>query len=489
MAWLTVLPFLLGAAAQTTRPTSQPAAAPTFQGLMNPASFPEPQFGMRVESADIADQRLQIRTTGAVMEMDLRSGRGIFRQRVGAERGVLAVEIAGIDGPADVTHRGPGLAFVRHPAFHLRVNGDSLFMLQARRPLRIVLRRRIDCGFTASWKANHVLFDEWGGFGLYCSQQEIDDAFDPYGDVTARYELPADAVLWIGICPPKPYDWERSLRDNVVWHWSNSAGYPRDDALKAWSREGNIVLLQSEVMLWKDWNLAFQPRLGAAEFARVRGTVHRLGMRFIVYTSPFYFLRGTALESAAMNNFENFRGWPPGRPTGENMGLFLAEIEGLLREHRPDGLYFDGQYSENPAALYALARRSRALVGDGGLLEWHSTSALGPDLCFLPHADAYVDFILRGEGREPLYAPDAGASRPAAERQRADAHDRRLDGGRGAHAPRPGALSCPADARLAGRGRAARGDAPDRDPRARRGDGRGAGAAARTARMDDAAAR
>jgi hypothetical protein len=58
----------------------------------------------------------------------------------------------------------------------------------------------------------------------------------------------------------------------------------------------------------------------------------------------------------------------------------------------------------NPAALYALARRTRELIGEDGILEWHSTTALGSGRCYLPHADAYVDFILRGEGRKSLYA-------------------------------------------------------------------------------------
>jgi len=79
-------------------------------------------------------------------------------------------------------------------------------------------------------------------------------------------------------------------------------------------------------MAWKDWNLDFVPRLGVEEFARVRRTLHEMGMRFIVYTSPFYFLKGTALEPQAINSFENFTDWPPGSSSGENMELFMAAI-------------------------------------------------------------------------------------------------------------------------------------------------------------------
>ena len=376
---------------------------------MAPECLPEAQRGLLVEGAALRDGALEVITTGAQLRLDLATGSCTFRQRIGHPREVLQLHITGgVKAAPLITHAGPGLAFARFtsPRFDLRANGDSLFMLHAHEPLQLTVARSIETGFFSSYKAHHVLFDEWGGFGLYCSQAEIDDRFDPFAPVTARYDLPADAVLWIAICPPKPYDWEKSVRDQVVWHWSNKQAYPPDEALTAWAAQGNIVLLQSEVMLWNDWNLAFEPRNGPAEFARVREATRRLGTRFIVYTSPYYFLRGTNKQSAAMNSFENFTNWPSGTAQGENIDLFLVEIARVMRVYRPDGLYFDGQYLENPAALYLLARRARAIVGEQGILEWHSTNALGPELCSLPAADAYVDFILRGEGRDALFGDD-----------------------------------------------------------------------------------
>ena len=57
------------------------------------------------------------------------------------------------------------------------------------------------------------------------------------------------------------------------------------------------------------------------------------------------------------------------------------------------------------AALYALAQHSREIVGEDGLLEWHSTAALGPwnGGMYMPHADAYTDYQLRGEASEHSY--------------------------------------------------------------------------------------
>lgn len=382
-----------------------PPAAPTFQELMDPAVFSHPQRGLEVESVEDIPGEIRIRTTGADIHFDLASGIITFHQRIGHERPLAEIRLGTPLGGGHISHREPGFARLsfEHPNITIRVNGDSLFMVHAHEALAVPVASRIDTAWHASFENNHLIADEWGAFGLYTSMQECNDQFAPYAPVAATYPLTPDAVLWVGVCPPKPYDWDRSFRDNVVWHWSNTLGYPDDATLARWKQAGNIVLLQSEVMLWKDWNLDFVPRLGADEFARVRETLHSQGMRFIVYTSPYYFLRGTALEPKAFNSFEGFTNWPPGTPTGENMGLFLDAIRRVMTEHKPDGLYFDGQYIENPAALYALARSAREVVGESGILEWHSTWALGPHGCYLPQADAYVDFILRGEGEDKHY--------------------------------------------------------------------------------------
>ncbi|OQC08670.1 MAG: hypothetical protein BWX80_00239 [Candidatus Hydrogenedentes bacterium ADurb.Bin101] len=379
--------------------------APTFQELMDPAWFPHAQRGMAVEAVEEDTAGVLIRTTGAEIRVQYTSGDIQFKQRIGHERTLAVVHLGRPLEGISITHRGPGLAWMsfEHPKISLRINGDSLCMLHVHESLSVSVESKIDTAWQASYKSNHLIADEWGAFGLYTSMGDVNDQYDPYAGTVAVYPLAADAVLWVASCPPKAYDWERSFRDNVVWHWSNVAGYPDDAALTRWKDAGNIVLLQSEVMLWKDWNLDFVPRLGVEEFSRVRETLHGLGMRFMVYTSPYYFLRGTSLEPAAFNSFEGFTNWPPGTPTGENMGLFLDAIQRVMTEHKPDGLYFDGQYIENPAALYALARSARRSVGETGLLEWHSTHALGHEGCYLPPADAYVDFTLRGEGQDRVY--------------------------------------------------------------------------------------
>ena len=186
---------------------------------------------------------------------DAASGKGVLRQRIGHPRDVLRLEIQGsIKAPPRLTHTGPGFALAHFdsPKFDLRANGDSLIMLHALEPLHINVHSAIDAAFASSFRSNHIVCDEWGGFGLYCSRPDIDDHFDRYEETTVAYDLPADTVIWLAVCPPKPYDWKRASSDQVVWHWSNESAYPPNDMLTSWSKAGNIVLLQSEVMLWKD---------------------------------------------------------------------------------------------------------------------------------------------------------------------------------------------------------------------------------------------
>ena len=51
-----------------------PPAAPTFQELMDPAVFPHPQRGLKVESVEDTPDNIRIRTTGANIHFDLASG-------------------------------------------------------------------------------------------------------------------------------------------------------------------------------------------------------------------------------------------------------------------------------------------------------------------------------------------------------------------------------------------------------------------------------
>jgi hypothetical protein len=130
-------------------------------------------------------------------------------------------------------------------------------------------------------------------------------------------------------------------------------------------------------------------------------------MRNYVYTSPFYFLTGTGLEDKAMNSFDHFAetGFSPGDDRGLNWPIFLGEITKVMREYKPQGLYFDGIYG-NVTRTYLIARKAREVVGDRGILEYHATWSPPGGGVYLPQIDTYFTFVLRGEGAQAMYQND-----------------------------------------------------------------------------------
>ncbi|MEI7780829.1 MAG: hypothetical protein WCJ18_02750, partial [Planctomycetota bacterium] len=300
---------------------------------------------------------------------------------------------------------GSGAAVLRNGAgtLQLRINGDSLLMLQSQRPLDV----RYEMGFSPasvrSYQGDRLMLDEWGFVGSYFATGQ-GKASDRIAERAVEFSLARGQVWWLAVGPPRPYPWEESLKERVAWHWSMDTGYPADAQIEQWSKHANILLQQAEVMLWKDWSLRFIPRNGPEEFQRVNRTCERVGMRNIIYTSPFYFLQGTGLEAKAMNSFENFAvtGFSPGDGRGLNWPIFLSEITKVVKEYQPDGLYFDGIY-DNVVRTYLLSRKARALVGDRGLLEYHATGSPPGAGVYLPQIDTYYTFILRGEGVQASY--------------------------------------------------------------------------------------
>jgi len=381
-------------------------AAPTFQELMKPEMFPHAQYGMSVESAVESPGAIDIMTTGAVFHFNTARGTVTVSQRIGHSRPLAVLRLDEPLEGARIAQKTDGLVMIEiaKPNVTIRVNCDSLLMLHVHE----AVNANVGCKIIPAWhdydKTYHLIADEWGAFGLYCSNNELNDNFDLFKETIATYQLPSDAVLWLGACPPKPYNWEKSLKDNVVWHWSDKNSYPPNESFRRWKDYGNIMLLQGEMMLWKDWQLAFEPRLGMAEFERVRNAAHKNGMRLMVYTSPAYFLKGSPNELLAINEWG---GKIYSDCSGMNMELFMDAVTGVMKDLKPDGLYYDMAYVNSPAASYALMRRSRELLGDDGILEWHSTDALGVtrhSACYLPHADVYADYILRGEARQDVYS-------------------------------------------------------------------------------------
>lgn len=391
-------------------PALSPSIAADAEYLLSTGDFMQAQFGMSLEVAATEPQRLLLRTTGAEVEFLPSRNELRLRQRLGREREAARVTFpAGVLEGLRVVQSGTGAALLANGdgSLRLRVNADSLLMLRSDRALRLAYAVGFEPASVRTLGGNVLLLDEWGCVGSYLATGAGTAVLSPDAR-TVQQDLTPGQVIWLSVGPPRPYDWEASYRERVVWHWSMKTGYPTDAEIAAWQPCGNILLQQSEVMLWKDWSLRFVPRNGLEEFERVNRTCERLGMRNLVYTSPFYFLTGTGLEAKAMNSFEHFAetGFSPGDGRGLNWPIFLAEITKVMRDYRPDGLYFDGIYG-NVVRTYLISRKAREVVGDRGLLEFHATGSPPGAGVYLPQIDTYYNFILRGEGCQGQYTdPD-----------------------------------------------------------------------------------
>ena len=295
-----------------------PELSPSIQAdaeyLLNTNDLMEAQYGMAVDAVQERPDQLTVRTTGAEFVIDLAGGRMSLNQRLGRPREAGCVTFSGgaLKG-LKVARQGTGalVLSIRDGALRMRINGDSLLMLRSTQPLTLAYTVNFTPATVRRRRGNLLILDEWGGLGSYVAAGKAEATLtwpDVGGAARPRvtYALEPGQILWLALAPPKPFDWGASFRDRVVWHWSRQTGYPSDSQIEQWSQYGNVLLQQAEMMLWKDWALRFVPRNGVTELERVNRTCERLGMRNIVYTSPYYFLTGTGKEGMAVNSFGNF---------------------------------------------------------------------------------------------------------------------------------------------------------------------------------------
>ncbi len=386
--------------------SQRPAYDPLAQDIMSDEIFMDGMWHMAVEDVQETPKRLTVTTTGALFQFSPATDRVLCSQRLGKERRSLLLRFPeGSLSGLKVTAQGSGAVILQSDeGMELKVNCDSLLMMRAKQQMEVTGRLLWSPAKEYDHGPHRLLLDPYGAVGLF----PINDTSLVAAEAATHeytYQLPGPGMLWASIGPPRPYEWERSLTEEVIWTYAHSerGAVPTPERVATDSQYGNILWLQSEVMLWRSWQSGFVPRL-PEEFAEMVEAAHEHKLRVIIYASPFYFVKGTPQEEEVVHMAPNFQAAMPAltTTTGENVGWYLEEAKKALDTLGIDGLYFDGVYRDSVKNNYILLRATRELLGDERLLFVHNTVTAPGGLCYNPAADTWADFHLRGEQRRPF---------------------------------------------------------------------------------------
>lgn len=392
------------------------APAWSAQDMLKPDMFPNAQYGMAVESIEDG-QVAKVVTTGAEFLIDKAKDSIECKQRIAKQRSVGVVKLApGTLKGMKLTHKSSGAAIFSGNGSIVRINGDSMLMIQPAKDGAIKAALSFTPDYHSEFVGNYNFYDPYGGIGFYehgkCPNSRMEVLNDP---VTVTWPWKGGDILWVSVSPPKPYDWTSLGKRKINLHGSEHDRwmYPCDSLLGGLSKMGNELILFSENM-WEHWQLSLVPR-NMTDYLRTMRTAHEFGMKTVVYASPKMFTKGTVVEYRANPDVHLAGGWH----TGSNEREYLKQATRIIKEFETDGLYFDEMYCSRKALAtsYHLARASRELVGDNGLLYFHCTEDVlsdrrvdigeqsGQTAC--PTIHAYFDMLLKGEGEytriDPAY--------------------------------------------------------------------------------------
>lgn len=375
------------------------------QYLLKPGVFPNAQFGMSVKSVEDGSMA-RVVTTGAEFLINKELDTIKCTQRISRHRNVSTISLPkGTLSNIRLSSRTSGAAIFSGGSTTLRINGDSLLMLKPGKSGDI----KADLGFFPDihfeYLGNHNFFDPYGGISFFENGNQPNSKMKADLDtrnVSVTWPWKRGQIFWISVSPPKPFDWDASIKKRIVETGSSTMLFPPDSEIKRLSQYGNILRIHSEPM-WKGWQTELVPK-DMSEWNRVIKTAHEYGMKVIPYSGPGWFLKGTPYESKAKPLYDASIGviaW--GQPHNEL--IFLDQIRRVVKEFHSGGLYFDGIYQmpEHLAAAYHLVRSARELLGEEGILIYHGsgdTPSNGMAKTFCPPLNAHCDFVFKGEGDE-----------------------------------------------------------------------------------------
>ncbi|MCU7494291.1 MAG: T9SS type A sorting domain-containing protein [Ignavibacteria bacterium] len=192
---------------------------------------------------------------------------------------------------------------------------------------------------------SHVFMDEYGGFGVYLLDNEKENYKVVSGtERYVEYYVTPGKIFWSAFFPPKSYDFTANFNGSTpqkmaqsTWlsyvkfdrpngyrlidepAWSNTMDHPEntfwfeneshtntltgdrgyfDSFFNNPRLENGVFVYFGDMALWKDWQFEYVPRnsWGSNRFNLLNAVgddLHSKNIKFLVYTSPQYFLLGS----------------------------------------------------------------------------------------------------------------------------------------------------------------------------------------------------
>lgn len=355
--------------------------------------------GMGIEDLRVKDGISVLTTSGGIFHVDPENGTIDIRQRIGKDRLLATVLLtddrlkslsAPIQRGFDIVWEGSSLESPK-----ITISGDSVIRFFNIERLEVLfhfypVHQTFNVAISKYDNGGLLALDDDGGLAIippsYGSNERWPKRFENNTwKLVAEEPLP---LLFIGVLPPRPFDWERSFMP-VIHYASHVQRYPTDEQIIAYSKYAKVLEMHSWVWqnrynenerdekgeklpLWADYS--FWPQDGKwipddeTELKRVINTAHVYGMKVLPYVSMG-------------NNKVDFE-------------AYITEIKRLKDVYGIDGVYLDGLFPQQPELGYQAARALRELFGEDGWLTLHDTHQNG---YWVPFINAYMDLIITSE--------------------------------------------------------------------------------------------
>lgn len=363
-------------------------------------------YGLWINSVQEYDFGFKVLTTGAEFIYDNNTGILDINERIDNSRHVAKVHFGNGPSKAKMIFNTPDHTIFEANDFFLGIYGDSTFILSPRSKLNLRYEGFLKPDYKGNVKGEFVLADDKGGITVLPQRHETGYVLTTreFGEKNwfLSYELQPGQRVMSGVFPPKKYDYIKAYSDRCVFSIgvidnNVSMGILTDDqTIKNWSKYCNILVLMNGGLYHGridnvGYNFPGEPykftHVGPyepvipEELKRVVRTGHSVGMKVLVYITP-YFHNKTPDANA-----------------------FLRDAADVFEKYNIDGFYIDTLYGDirdakkwknDKIANYAIIRQLRKMVGPKGILFLHGSGDRSEVAC-VPNIDAICDFTLYGE--------------------------------------------------------------------------------------------